>query len=75
VPSRVLWEEIVKRSIKSVKTLTTAVGLGAGAKNNESTPEPKKVMMIEEAWMQPYLAYMMSKKLPEDAVEAKRITR
>jgi hypothetical protein len=32
-------------------------------------------MMIEEAWMQPYLAYMMSKKLPEDAVEAKRITR
>jgi hypothetical protein len=32
-------------------------------------------MMIEEAWMQPYLAYMINKKLPEDAVEAKRITR
>jgi hypothetical protein len=25
--------------------------------------------------MQPYLAYMINKKLPEDAVEAKRITR
>jgi hypothetical protein len=32
-------------------------------------------MMIEDAWMQPYLAYMINKKLPEDTVEAKRITR
>jgi hypothetical protein len=32
-------------------------------------------MMIEETWMQPYLAYMMNKQLPEDAVEAKRITQ
>jgi hypothetical protein len=32
-------------------------------------------MMIEETWMQPYLTYMINKKLPEDAVEAKRITR
>jgi hypothetical protein len=31
--------------------------------------------MIEETWIQPYLAYMINKKLPEDAVEAKRITR
>jgi hypothetical protein len=75
VPSGVFWEEIVKRSIRSVKTSTTAAGSGAGAKNNESIPEPEEVMMIEEAWMQSYLAYMMSKKLPEDAVEAKRITR
>ena len=37
--------------------------------------EPEEVMMIEETWMQPYLAYMINKKLPEDAVEAKRITR
>jgi hypothetical protein len=74
VPTGVFWEEIVERSIKSVKTLTTKVGSGAGAKNNKSAPEPEEVMMIEEAWMQPYLAYMMNKKLPEDAVEAKRIT-
>jgi hypothetical protein len=30
-------------------------------------------MMIEETWMQPYLAYMINKTLPEDTVEAKRI--
>jgi hypothetical protein len=30
-------------------------------------------MMIEETWMQPYLAYMMNKTLPEDTVEARRI--
>jgi hypothetical protein len=31
-------------------------------------------MMIEETWMQPYFTYMINKQLPEDAVEAKRIT-
>jgi hypothetical protein len=30
-------------------------------------------MMIEETWMQPYLAYMINKALPEDTVEVKRI--
>jgi hypothetical protein len=68
VPFRVFWEEIVERSIKSVKSLTTAAGSGA-------TTELEEVMMIEETWMQPYLAYMINKQLPEDAVEAKRITR
>jgi hypothetical protein len=75
VPSGVFWKEIVERSIKSIKSSTTAVGSGAGAKNDKSTPEPEEVIMIEEAWMQPYLAYMINKKLPEDAVEAKRTTR
>jgi hypothetical protein len=55
-------------SIKSIKSLTTAAGSGAA-------PEPEEVMMIEETWMQPYLAYMINKQLPEEAVEAKRITR
>jgi hypothetical protein len=59
VPSGVFWEEIVERSIKSIKSSTTAAGSGAGAENDESTPEPKEVMMIEEAWMQPYLTYMI----------------
>jgi hypothetical protein len=68
VPSRVFWEEIVERSIKSGKSSTTTGGSGA-------TLEPEEVMMIEETWMQPYLAYMINKKLPEDAVEAKKITR
>jgi hypothetical protein len=40
-----------------------------------STAEPEEVMMIEETLMQPYLAYMVNKILPEDTVEAKRIIR
>jgi hypothetical protein len=68
VPSGVFWEEIVERSIKSGKSSTTTVDSGA-------TSEPEEVMMIEETWMQPYLAYMINKQLPEDTVEAKRITR
>jgi hypothetical protein len=68
VPSGVFWEEILEMSIKSVKSSTTAAGSGAAT-------EPEEVMMIEETWMQPYLAYMTNKQLPEDAVEAKRITR
>jgi hypothetical protein len=32
-------------------------------------------MMIEETWMQPYLAYMINKALLEDTVEVKRIIR
>jgi hypothetical protein len=39
----------------------------------ESIAEPEGVMMIEETWMQPYLAYMMNKTLPKDIVEARRI--
>jgi hypothetical protein len=40
-----------------------------------SAAEPEEVMMIEETWIQPYLAYMINKALPEDTVEAKRIIR
>jgi hypothetical protein len=47
-------------------------GSGAG---KGSAAEPEEVMMIEETWMQPYLAYMVNKTLPEDTVEAKRIIR
>jgi ribonuclease HI len=75
VPSRVFWEEIVERSIKNVKSSTTAIDSGASTKKNGRAPEPEEVIMIEEAWMQPYLTYMINKKLPEDAVKAKRITR
>jgi hypothetical protein len=32
-------------------------------------------MMAELTWMQPYLAYMINKTLPEDVVEARRIVR
>jgi hypothetical protein len=49
-----------------------ATGSGAGS---SVTAEPEKVMMIEETWMQPYLAYMINKTLLEDTVQAKRIIR
>jgi hypothetical protein len=75
IPSGVFWEEIFERSIKNINSLTTAVDSWASAKSNGRAPEPEEVMMIEEAWMQPYLSYLINKKLPEDAVEAKRITR
>jgi hypothetical protein len=79
IPQGVFWEEIIERSIKSNKTSTTeeqgqhqATILGAG---KTSIAEPEEVMMIDETWMQPYLAYMINNALPEDTVEAKRIIR
>jgi hypothetical protein len=79
IPQGVFWEEIIERSIKNSKTSTTeqqgqhqATGSRAG---KVSAAEPEEVMMIEETWMQPYRAYMINKILPEDTIEAKRITR
>jgi hypothetical protein len=73
VPPGVFWEEIIKRSIKGSKTSSPGEVLGASKTRMESTVEPEEVMMIEETWMQPYLAYMMNKTLPKDTVEARRI--
>jgi hypothetical protein len=75
IPQGVFWEEIIERSIKNSKSSTTegqTTGLGAG---KTSAAEPEEVMMIEETWMQPYLAYMINKTLPKDTVEAKSIIR
>jgi hypothetical protein len=72
IPQGIFWEEIIERSIKSNKTSATeeqcqhqATGSGAG---KTSIAELEEVMMIEETWMQPYLAYMINKTLPEDMV-------
>jgi hypothetical protein len=80
IPPGVFWEEIAKRSIKGSKTSSPGepsqhmtAGSGASKLGIGSTAEPDEVMMIEETWMQPYLAYMMNKTLPEDIVEARRI--
>jgi hypothetical protein len=48
---------------------------GAGTTMEGGNTEPEAVMMIEITWMQPYLAYMIHKTLPEDIVEAQRIMR
>jgi hypothetical protein len=72
VPQGVFWEEIIERSIKNNKVSTTgeqaqhqAIGSGAG---NSGTAEPEEVIMIEETWVQPYLAYLVNKTLPRDTV-------
>jgi ribonuclease HI len=82
IPPGVFWEEIIERSIKGSKTSSpgelnqfAVAGSGASKLGTESTAEPEEVMMIEETWMQPYLAYMMNKTLPEDTIEARRIIR
>jgi hypothetical protein len=80
IPPGVFWEEIIERSIKNSKILTSGestqhptTGSGANKSGTGSTVEPEEVMMIEETWMQPYLAYMINKTLLEDTVEARRI--
>jgi hypothetical protein len=82
IPQGVFGEEIIERSIKNNKTSTTeeqaqhqATGSGAGKPGQGGTAEPEELMMIGETWMQPYLAYMINKALPEDTVEARRIIR
>jgi hypothetical protein len=82
IPPGGFWEEIIERSIKSSKSSTlgepsqhTTTGSGAGMPGTGCIAEPEEVMMIEEIWMQPYLAYMMNKTLPEDTVKARRIIR
>jgi ribonuclease HI len=75
VPQGVFWEEIIERSIKNSKTSTTEGQLTESGAAKILAAEPEEVMMIEETWMQPYLAYMINKTLPEDTVEAKRIIR
>jgi hypothetical protein len=82
IPQGVFWKEIIERSIKNNKTSTIeeqahhqTIGSGAGKPGQGSTAEPEEVMMIEETWIQPYLAHMINKTLPEDTVEARRIIR
>jgi hypothetical protein len=68
VPPVVFWEEIIERSIKESKNLSSekpsqhaTAGSGASKSGAESTIEPNEVMMVEVTWMQPYLAYMVNK--------------
>jgi hypothetical protein len=50
-----------------------STGSEAGKPGIGNIAESEEVMMIEETWMQPYLAYMINKTLPEDTDEARRI--
>jgi hypothetical protein len=80
IPPGVFWEEIIERSIKDSKTSSsskqkqsTTASSGADKETIEDTTELEEVMMVEVTWMQPYLAYMVNKTLPEDVVESRRI--
>jgi hypothetical protein len=77
VPPGVFWKGIMESSIKENKTSRTSkqgkhtiADSGASKETTVSTIEPEDVMMVEVTWMQPYLAYMINKTLPEDVVEA-----
>jgi hypothetical protein len=55
IPPGVFWEEIIQRSIKHNKILTTGepgqhptTGSGVGKPGAGSTAEPEEVMMVEE---------------------------
>jgi hypothetical protein len=82
IPAGVFCKEIIERSIQNMKPSgpkkskqQPAIDLGAETAEQLSNdkPELEDVMMIEVTWMQPYLAYMINKQLPEDVVEARRI--
>jgi ribonuclease HI len=82
IPLGVFWEEIIEWSIKNSKSSIIGepsqhptTSSGAGKPGTGRIAEPEEVMMVEETWMQPYLAYMINKTLPEDTVEARRIIR
>jgi hypothetical protein len=63
VPQGVFWKEIIERSIKGSKTSSPGEGSGASKTGTENKADSEEVMMIEETWMQPYLAYMINKTL------------
>jgi hypothetical protein len=67
---------LVEKTLGSNKqSQNTATGSGANKEVPEGTIEPEEVMFVEVTWMQPYLAYIINKTLPEDVVEARRIAR
>jgi hypothetical protein len=53
----------------------STTGSGADKETTEDTIEPEEVMMVEVTWMQPYIAYMVNKRLPKDVVEARKIVQ
>ena len=80
VPDGVFLECIKQRSIKTKQPHETS----SAAKDKHDSPaedkealeaKPIEVLLIEPIWTNPFLAYMLHKKLPADPTEAKRITR
>ena len=79
VPPGVFLEEINKRSIKVKQPAapsTPATGTEAAREDAPAAAEHSvEVFLVEPIWTKPFLAYMLRQELPEDTVEARRITR
>ena len=85
IPPGVFLEQISTRSIKYTDPDAPAVVVPAVSSEPTTTvnvvaPEETKssayeVFLVEPSWTQPYIAYLLRKELPEDEVEARRITR
>jgi hypothetical protein len=58
-------------SRKAKQQPTIVSGAEAAEEESNDGPELADVMMIQVTWMQPYLAYMINKQLPEDVVIAR----
>ena len=82
VPIGVFLEQISKRSIvytdpDAPAAVAPAVGSEQPAeeKNEETEANSYEVFLVEPSRTQPYIAYLLRQELPEDPVEARRITR
>ena len=88
IPPRVFLERICESSIKpkaAEKKTSTATDSGATPPNEPMTIDdleldtglegPMSVMMIEQSWTQPYITYLLSKRLPDDPTDARHIAR
>jgi hypothetical protein len=81
IPDGVFYEVITQRSIK-IKTSAppekSAADSGAASQDvvKEITGGPKQqVLLLEPLWTEPFLAYLMEQRLPDDPTEARRIVR
>ena len=83
IPPGVFLEAIDQRSIKVKKPVDSDESATLRKDATTDSEEPataddpilEQVMLVEPTWMQPFLAYMLSKELPEDTMEAWQIVR
>jgi hypothetical protein len=81
IPDGVFYEIITQRSIK-VKTSappeTSATDPGATLQEDAediTDGSKQQVLLLEPLWTEPFLAYLMEQRLPDDPTEARHIVR
>ena len=81
IPPGIFLEQIDHRSVK-IKASTdpakpvpqpeaTPTFYSTAPATADDPQEPEEVLLVEPTWMQPYIAYMLRKELPEDTTEAR----